>query len=120
MNTKADLEIIFESRLPHLVASLRDWAETDAMLSFDEAVGVSNGDSTMTVWDIGPAIDSKTVIDSGLIIEEILNIELPPEIIKPGGYESPDEMLEDIIPKLRQVFIGDMKVRSNSTQKIIA
>jgi hypothetical protein len=42
----------------------------------------------------------------------VLGIELPPEIIKPGGYNSCAEMVADIVPKLQKVFTGEIKVKT--------
>ena len=48
---------------------------------------------------------------------EILDIEIPPEIIKPGGYDSCDEMLDDLLPKLRDVYSGKRKVKKRKAEK---
>ena len=64
-----------------------------------------------------PAIDSKRVLDASSVTSEILDIEIPPEIIKPGGYDSCDEMLDDLLPKLRDVYSGKRKVKKRKAEK---
>lgn len=66
-----------------------------------------------------PAIDSKRVVDATVITKKVLDIELPPEIIKPGGYASCDEMMADLLPKLERVFTGDIKVKKAKPSKAL-
>ncbi len=47
----------------------------------------------------------------------MLDIELPPQIIKAGGYASCEEMIADLVPKLEKVFIGDIKVKKRKPAK---
>ena len=49
--------------------------------------------------------------------KKVLAIDLPPEIIKPGGYASFEEMVGDLVPKLEKVFIGDIKVKKRKPVK---
>lgn len=65
-----------------------------------------------------PAIDSKRVIDAGRVTRAVLEIELPPEIIKRGGYESCDEMIADLMPKLERVYTGELKVKKRRPAKV--
>jgi hypothetical protein len=45
-------------------------------------------------------------------------MELPPEIIKRGGYESCEEMINDLIPKLERVYTGELKVKKRRQAKV--
>jgi hypothetical protein len=67
-----------------------------------------------------PAIDSKRVVDATVITKQVLGIELPPAIIKPGGYNSCAEMVADIVPKLQKVFAGEIKVKTPKPIKQLA
>jgi len=109
--TIRDLKKEFALKVPDLEKGLRDWFEEESA-SIDGSVeaGAPAGDGGSIISGL-PAIDSKRVIDATLITEEVLGIELPPEIIKPGGYETFDEMINDIIPKLEQVYSGELKVK---------
>jgi hypothetical protein len=70
-----------------------------------------------SIISVRPAIDSKRVVDATLITEEILGIDLPPEIIKPGGYESCEAMIDHIVPCLERVFTGELKVKNSKRAK---
>ena len=65
-----------------------------------------------------PAIDSKRVVDAARVTRAVLDIELPPEIIKRGGYESCEEMINDLIPKLGRVYTGELKVKKRRPAKV--
>jgi len=114
-----DLKKEFASKVSDLENGLREWFEEESA-SIDGSVeaGAPAGDGGSIISGL-PAIDSKRVIDATLITEEVLGIELPPEIIKPGGYETFDEMINDIIPKLEQVYTGELKVKKNKQAKKI-
>jgi hypothetical protein len=64
-----------------------------------------------------PAIDSKRVVDATVVTKRVLDIELPPQIIKAGGYASFEDMIPDLIPKLEKVFIGDIKAKKRKPVK---
>ena len=66
-----------------------------------------------------PAIDSKRVLDATVVTKKVLGIDLPPQIIKPGGYDSCADMIADIVPKLEKVFIGEIKVKKLKTAKVL-
>jgi hypothetical protein len=57
-----------------------------------------------TIYELLPALDSLSVVESFLIIEKILAISVPVSLIKSGGYCSREEMLEDLLPKLRKIY----------------
>ncbi|SRR6266404_5399200 len=57
-----------------------------------------------TIYELLPALDSLTIMRGLLIIEEILEIEVPVRLVKPGGYNSREEMLKDMLPKLRKLY----------------
>jgi len=49
-----------------------------------------------------PLIDSKIVIKSSPIFEDILGRKLPAKFIKPGGYDDFESMATDLINKFQQ------------------
>lgn len=117
--TKEQLAKTFDEKAKTLIKGLQSWFDEEAA-SVDGSIAQScpagPGGSVLTVR---PAIDSKRVLDATLITEGVLGIALPPEIIKPGGYESCEAMIEDIVPKLRKVFIGDWKVKKPSVAQLV-
>jgi hypothetical protein len=115
--TKEQLAKSFDEKATKLKAELISWFEKETAAidaAVDEKATPGAGGSIVSV---SPAIDSKRVVDATIITEEVLGIELPPEIIKPGGYDSCDAMLEHIIPKLKQVYTGELKVKKSVKQK---
>ena len=110
--TKDDLEKIFVSKTSELIARLEAWYEEESA-SIDGTVLASAPSGTGgSIIVMMPAIDSKRVVDATVITKQVLGIELPPAIIKPGGYNSCAEMVADIVPKLQKVFTGEIKVKT--------
>jgi hypothetical protein len=110
--TKDELQTAFAAKAPKLIAELEAWFEVETA-SIDGTVssGAPSG-SGGSIIAMRPAIDSKRVVDATVITKQVLGIELPPEIIKPGGYNSCAEMVADIVPKLQKVFTGEIKVKT--------
>lgn len=96
-------KVKFDSKVPELQTLTRDWADRECT-TFDEAVRpaglpIAAGGS---IWDM-PAIDSKRAVSLLVELEFLLNCKLPSKLIKRGGYKSPDELLGDLVPKIRQL-----------------
>lgn len=115
--SKADLQKAFDAKVPELKARLEKWFEEETA-SIDGAVAseapAGAGGSIMSKR---PAIDSKRVVDATVITQEVIGIELPPQIIKPGGYESCQEMVDDLVAKLGKVFTGELQVKKSKAAK---
>jgi hypothetical protein len=114
---KEERKALFAKKLPKLLADLEAWFEEETASidgSVEAAAPAGAGGSIMSVR---PAIDSKRVIDATVVTKRVLDMELPPEIIKPGGYGSCEEMIADLVPKLERVFIGDLKVKQRKPVK---
>ncbi len=110
--TKDELANAFDAQVPELVSQLEAWFEQETA-PIDGAPGpdAPSGDGG-SIIGTGPAIDSKRVVDARVVTKKVLDIELPPAIIKPGGYTSCKEMIDDIVPKLKKVFTGEIKVKT--------
>jgi hypothetical protein len=57
--------------------------------------------ATGTIFEVIPVIDSLAVVTVLVTIEKHVNFEVPVSIIKPGGYESFDEMIGHLLPAVR-------------------
>jgi hypothetical protein len=57
-----------------------------------------------TIYDILPEIDSLTVVRSFAGLEGLLKVEIPCAIVKAGGYLSHQDMIQDLLPKLQELF----------------
>ena len=107
----------FASKLPTLIKGLKDWFDEETAAIDGSVVGAAPSGSGGSIISVRPAIDSKRVVDATLITEEVLNIELPPEIIKAGSYESFEAMIDHIVPRLEKVFTGELKVKKRKRVK---
>ena len=116
--SKEDLRAIFASKLAELTSELEAWfrEETASIDGAIEAEAPSGAGGSILA--MRPGIDSKRVVDATVVTKQVLGIELPPEIIKPGGYASCAEMIADIIPKVEKVFTGDLKVKQRKPVKV--
>lgn len=115
--TREELKAAFAAKLPALTTELKDWFEAETAAidgSVDAGAPSGTGGSIM---GMRPAIDSKRVVDATVVTKKVLEIELPPQIIKAGGYNSCDEMIADLVPKLERVFLGDIKVKKRKPAK---
>jgi acyl carrier protein len=82
-------------------------AEWDAQASNDDPFAPS--EPANTIFAVQPEIDSLGVVRLLLVVEEQLGFEVPPCIIKRGGYWSFDSMAADILPRLRELYIAKYK-----------
>ena len=107
----------FTAKLPALLKGLREWYDEETASIDGSVVSAAPSGSGGSIITARPAIDSKRVVDATLITEEVLGIELPPEIIKAGGYDSCEAMLDHIVPRLERVFTGELKVKKRKAAK---
>jgi hypothetical protein len=113
--TREELKRVFATKAPTLIAELEAWFEEEtAAIDGSVEAGAPSGTGG-SIMGMRPAIDSKRVVDATVVTKKVLEIELPPQIIKAGGYSSCEEMIADIVPKLEKVFIGDIKVKKRKT-----
>ena len=117
--TKEELKRVFAQKAPQLTTELEAWFEEESASIDGSVVADAPSGTGGSIISTGPAIDSKRVIDATVITKKVLGIELPPEIIKPGGYDSCEEMIADIIPKLEKVFTGEIKVKKQKPVKVL-
>lgn len=117
--TKEELKRVFAQKAPQLTTELEAWFEEESASIDGSVVADAPSGTGGSIISTGPAINSKRVIDATVITKKVLGIELPPEIIKPGGYDSCEEMIADIIPKLEKVFTGEIKVKKQKPVKVL-
>lgn len=117
IDTSGDCAAEFDDKVPNLLQGLKDWFEKEAA-SIDDIVANSAPSGTGGSIVSGlPVIDSKRMVDATLITEEVLGIELPPEIIKAGGYETFEEMVDHLVPLLKQVYCNELKIKKTNKIK---
>lgn len=57
-----------------------------------------------TIFDVLPAIDSLGAVNGLITIEKHVGFEVPPRIIRRGGYSSFEDMMSDLLPKVRAML----------------
>lgn len=73
-----------------------DW---DALVEGDGDAPPLLGDDDL--WSDMPVVDSKAVARTSPIFKKHLGIPLDVKLIRPGGYSSIDEAIQDLEPKMR-------------------
>lgn len=86
-----------------LKATLEQWWETEALERSNDPFA-KPPKATGTIYDLLPALDSLTIIRSFIVIEKVLDFQVPVTLVKAGGYSTRDEMLKDLLPKLRELY----------------
>lgn len=119
MATKEELRAIFVSKAKELVSELEEWFDEETEAIDGSIAAAAPSGSGGSIVGTCPAIDSKRVVDATAITKKVLDIDLPPEIIQPGGYSSCEEMIADLVPKLEKVFIGDIKPKKTKPAKAL-
>jgi hypothetical protein len=53
------------------------------------------------LWEGMPEIDSKSVVKASPIIRQHVGADLDPKLIRKGGYDSFDDLANDLLPRVR-------------------
>jgi len=85
-----------------IAALIEFWNEEALQRSADPLAPVPK--TTGTLYDLLPALDSLTIVCGLLVIERVLGMDVPVGIVKAGGYHSREDMLNDLLPKLRELY----------------
>ena len=86
--------------------ALREWysqetAEWDALVEGGSDAGSGAADANL--WDSMPTVDSKAVARTSPIFEEHLGRPLDVKLIRPGGYDSVENMIRHLVPAMMAV-----------------
>ena len=60
--------------------------------------------SAGTIYEVQPAIDSLGVVRRLAIIDKHLGFDIPPSIVRRGGYYSFQDMISDLLPKISDLY----------------
>jgi len=94
-----------------LVHELREsWGQETA--DWDLRVQASRNDITRDaprsdLWDCLPTVDSKAVARMSPIFQRHLGRPLDVKLIRPGGYESLEDMISHLVPPMMKDFEAD-------------
>ncbi|MDB5437824.1 MAG: hypothetical protein JWM33_251 [Caulobacteraceae bacterium] len=88
-----------------LTEELKGWWKEQVEVENDPfAVEPSGGD---TIFDVLPMIDSLGVVTGIIAVQKHVPFKVTPKIIRPGGYNSFEDLIEDFIPKLRAMGLKE-------------
>lgn len=83
-----------------------DALEQDLRAWWDDQVGdddpfANPKPPTGTIYDVVPTMDSLSAVTGLVIVETHVGFEVPPTTIRRGGYTGVDDVVNDILPKVR-------------------
>ena len=90
-----------------LSSALREWssqesADWDARVEDNSTEAVCDA-TDPDLWESMPTIDSKAVARTSPIFEEHLGRPLDIRLIRPGGYDSVENMIRHLVPAMMDV-----------------
>jgi acyl carrier protein len=91
-----------------LIADLRRWWD-EQVADEEDPFADPPRPRAGTIFEVVPVVDSLGVVSALVTIEKHLDFEIPPQIIKPGGYRNFEEMIADLLPKVRALLIKRKK-----------
>ena len=78
-----------------LEARLREFFRKE-QAAWEDEEGIPDSD----LWDTMPTVDSKTVARTAPIFEDCLGKKLDVRLIRQGGYQSVEDVISDLVPKM--------------------
>jgi hypothetical protein len=96
-----------------LLADLKTW--------WDEQVGKDDPFAPPkpppgTIMDTLPVMDSLAVVEALVVIDKYLPFEVHPTVIRPGGYDSFQDLTQDLLPKLQVLMDKHTGKTASKTQ----
>jgi len=59
-------------------------------------------------WE--PLLDSKRVVGTVLVIEDLFPFKIPPDkVVRKGGYKSVDETIDDVLGRIERIWAERIK-----------
>jgi hypothetical protein len=86
-----------------LVEALRAWWKEESE-DWDQLVEgpIADVPAPLDVWDCMPTVDSKAVARSSPLFQKCLGIPLDVSLIRPGGYNTLDDMIDHLVPRMEE------------------
>lgn len=92
-----------------VIAALTDWWASEKLETETLAALAPEPKGKASILTPIIEIDSHRVVRALLEIEKVIGRDVPEKLIKSGGYESFDELLADLVPKVEKLVIkGDV------------
>lgn len=84
-----------------LLKEMQDWWDTEVGGRSDDPFAEPRPPRGGTIYELVPEINSLGSVSVLIIVEKHVGFEIPPQVIKRGGYCGFDEMASDLLPKIR-------------------
>lgn len=81
-----------------LEEAIRAWWQTQQASWLTDPADAESQETDL--WDGLPEIDSKVVARTTPLFEEHLGVKLDVRMIKAGGYDSIDQLITDLVPRM--------------------
>ncbi len=75
--------------------------------------GSGGGTSRSRASKAEPEIDSLVAVEALIVIESFVPFALSESIIRPGGYTSVDDFINDLVPKVNRRWLGYYKGKAS-------
>lgn len=82
------------------------WWEAEQQEAADLAAVSPSSDELASVMKPIIEIDSHRAVRALLEVEEIVGCDIPPRVVKMGGYTSFEEMSEHLVAELEKMFVS--------------
>jgi hypothetical protein len=82
-----------------LIAALAEWWDAEISKREADPFSVSG-----TLYDVVLEIDSLSTLSALLVIEKLVGFEIPVSVVKPGGYQDCQEMIDHLVPEIHVLF----------------
>src|SRR4051794_6346328 len=83
-----------------LEKALREWWKEEQNKWIDSFDEPADPDEDSDLWDDMPVVESKQIARTAMLFEEHLGTKLDVKLIRAGGYDSIDEAIADLVPKM--------------------
>jgi len=90
-----------------LIKDLQGWWETEVAGADDPFAPPKPPPGT--ICDVQPDVDSLAVVKRLIILDKHVGFEIPPSVVRRGGYRSFHDMVADLMPKIRAHYIKRQK-----------
>jgi len=97
-------ELDLSAKRRALEQELRQWWQ---QRNEDWGSGTEENTADGDLWDDTPEIDSKEVAKAGSRCEKHIDGEFDPSMIREGGYDSIDDVIDHLVPKMVEQSQGE-------------
>lgn len=90
-----------------LADELREWWDEEVVGTDDPFAAPPTPSGT--IQDVQPVVDSLGVVKRLVVIDKHVGFQVPPSVVRRGGYHSFEDMVGDLLPKLRALWLKRQK-----------